>query len=132
MRPRFDLKRACAALPIVCGTALAASCTGSPSAQGSAQAAALCQRVADPKQHLVASYPTTVGEVRTWTIGPGNQPAAAWSRYSQNDFAAWCWLDTTGGDTRTVIAASPGKEPIGFVTGDSGALQPNPQGPAAP
>ena len=131
MPPIFERRKVFPGSAVLCGIALAVSCTGSPSGPGSA-AAALCQRAAGAGQHLVASYPTTVGEIRNWTVGPGFKPAAAWPSDSQNDFAAWCWLDTTGKGTRTVVAMSPGKKTIGFATGDPGALLLNPQGPAVP
>lgn len=116
---------------MLCAVAALASCANASASQD--KATALCKSITTSAHHLVASFPTTVGQVRTWRVGPGNQPGyVPWATYNGTGFAAWCWIDTIGMDSRSVMAASPGKTTITFVTGNSAALSPNPDGPAVP
>jgi hypothetical protein len=116
----------------VTAAVLLAACTGSSGPSGHERASALCAKTAGTASHVVASFATTVGEVRSWKAGPGQQPAAAaWGGYSAGDFAAWCWLGTSG-NSGNVVATSGGKPAITFATGDFAAMPPSPNGPAVP
>lgn len=113
----------------VAAAALLAACTGSSAPSSQERASALCAKAAGTG-HVVASFATTVGEVRAWKVGPGQQPAAAaWGGYSAGDFAAWCWLATSG-NSGNVVAISGGKPAITFATGDFAAMPPSANGPA--
>lgn len=114
----------------VMAAVLLAACTGSSGHSSQERASALCVKAAGTGSHVVASFATTVGEVRSWKVGPGQQPAAtAWGGYPAGDFAAWCWLGTSG-NSGNVVATSDGKPAVDFATGDFAAMPPNPNGPA--
>jgi hypothetical protein len=115
---------------VVAAAVLMTACTGSSGPSGQERASALCAKAAGTTSHVVASFATTVGAVRSWRGGPGLQPAAAaWGHYPAGDFAAWCWLGT-GVDSGNVVAVSDGKPAVGFATGDFSAMPPGPNGPA--
>ena len=117
----------------VAAAVLLAACTGSSAPSSQERASALCAKAAGTS-HVVASYATTVGEVRAWKGGPNERPAAAvWGRYPAGDFAAWCWLATSAsGNSGNVVAISGGKPAITFATGDFAAMPPSANGPNVP
>jgi hypothetical protein len=134
----MKLRRRTAATTAALSAALAgtvlllASCTGGSAPSSQERASALCAKAAGTASHVVASFAATVGEVRSWKVGPGQQPgAAAWGGYSAGDFAAWCWLATSG-NSGNVVAVSGAKPAITFATGDFAAMPPSPDGPAVP
>jgi ABC-type phosphate transport system substrate-binding protein len=115
----------------VAAAVLLTACTGSSAPSSQERASALCAKAAGTG-HVVASFATTVGEVRAWKVGPAQHPAAAaWGGYSAGDFAAWCWLATSAsGSSGNVVAISGGKPAITFATGDFAAMLPSANGPA--
>lgn len=120
-----------AATAVAVSAVLLAWCTGCSGPGRQERASALCAKATGTASHVVASFATTVGEVRSWKVGPGLQPAAAaWGGYPAGDFAAWCWLAISG-NSGNVVATSDGKPAITFATGDFAAMPPGPDGPAA-
>jgi hypothetical protein len=117
----------------VAAAALLAACAGSSAPSSQERASALCAKAAGTS-HVVASFATTVGEVRAWKEGPNQRPAAAaWGRYPAGDFAAWCWLATSAsGNSGNVVAISGRKPAITFATGDFAAMPPSANGPSVP
>ncbi len=119
----------------VAAAALLAACTGSSAPNNQERASALCAKAAG-SGHVVASFATTVGGVRAWnSYGPGQQPRpVAWAGYPASDFAAWCWVATSGNSDNSgnIVAISNGKPAITFATGDFNVMPPEPNGPVIP